>query len=776
MLAGAIGVIAYAFMTTGSRGGLVAAAIAAASALIIMRGSRLRLAGVIAIALIAVGAAITSASDSSIERLREFDTRGSGRVDLWSVAWRMSADHPWAGVGFGNFPVDAPDYISSPGQLQQVEFIVETPTEVHNAYLGLVAENGVIGLALFAVIAIGLVRITLRAAARLEQQGDRDLTMLARAIAVAQIGGLATLSSPKPRQSPALDPARARTGASEPSPTASARGPQDELRAREAARVRRSRPSLPARAPRSPATFARCADTRWSSRRSRWPASAARPCRLLTVRTASYSRRSRRSWSRHFPTPIRRSSPAPAQGGRRSGAGGRNGGEGDRGAGLGGARGATIGGVNAAFVEGAVAVTADPDANVLNVTAKTAEPAAVGRGGRRVRPCGAQIRAEELRPLVRGRSSRPSGTLRWKPTRRSPGPFRISSRRCDRSATAATRRSRSLSPRRSRTPARARETGSPSRWRWWRGSRWGRWSSAADRAARGSPGPRRVRRARGVPAAGTVADPDPGEGRRDPDAMLDLPPRRRRRGTAARAPRASRGHATDRDGALRRRGARLAWRRRRDRERRPRRRPDIDRDRPRAGGREDGRERSAGRPRPLRADPVAPGGEPAPGRAGRGRRPAVDSGRGGGHGLGGSGISVLAAPDGSGEVARLDGTRAGPAPARRRARPLRLGDPRHLAARREPRSADRAGRVRPGCGQLAPGPHARAGAGDRPRSTRGVRTWPDRPGVRSSAAASFECAASRTGFRRRGRALGRGIAAGERPRPPRSRRRFDSSW
>jgi O-antigen ligase len=192
-LCGAVVLIGAAILTTGSRGGIVAALVAGLAALIVMRGSRLRL-GMI-IAGLAVGGMlwVTAASDSSVERLREFDTGGSGRIDLWSVAWRMSTDHPVIGVGFGNYPVEAPDYISRPGQLERVEFIVETPKEVHNAYLGLVAETGVIGLALFLIIIAGLVRITLDAARRFEQRGDHDLTTIARTIAIAQIAGLAAL-------------------------------------------------------------------------------------------------------------------------------------------------------------------------------------------------------------------------------------------------------------------------------------------------------------------------------------------------------------------------------------------------------------------------------------------------------------------------------------------------------------------------------------------------------------------------------------------------------
>ena len=179
-----------AIFATGSRGGLIAGVVMIAAAFALMRRQRLRV-GVIVVVGLAVGAVWVSSSDSTLSRLRDFNTSGTGRVDLWTVALRMWEDHPIAGVGFMNFPTVSRDYVLQPGQIG-TEFIINDPKETHNAYLGKLAENGVVGLALFLAVAIALIRATWQAVRRLEEAGELDAT-LTRAIGIAQIGALAAL-------------------------------------------------------------------------------------------------------------------------------------------------------------------------------------------------------------------------------------------------------------------------------------------------------------------------------------------------------------------------------------------------------------------------------------------------------------------------------------------------------------------------------------------------------------------------------------------------------
>jgi O-antigen ligase len=187
----ALGVVALAIFATGSRGGLVAAVLMVVAALVLTRRRRINLGAIIAVAL-AVGTLWIGSSDRSLSRLREFDTSGSGRADLWNVALRMWEDHPVLGVGYLNFAVESPRYLLQPGQIS-AEFVIDQPKETHNAYLGLLAETGVIGLALFVALVISLMRATWLAARRLEEAGDTRYATLGRAVLIAQIGSLVAL-------------------------------------------------------------------------------------------------------------------------------------------------------------------------------------------------------------------------------------------------------------------------------------------------------------------------------------------------------------------------------------------------------------------------------------------------------------------------------------------------------------------------------------------------------------------------------------------------------
>jgi O-antigen ligase len=188
-LVAAIVFLAVAFVSTGSRGGFVAALVTAVAALIVMRGRRVY---VVAALLVAVGVAVPalSASPETWQRLTDYDDGGTGRVDLWTVAARMAEDHPVAGVGFNNFRVAAADYVREPGALERVDFLVERPHFVHNTYLQLLAENGVIGLALFVVFVVGCTRAAWLAAKRFEARGERAMGTLARTVVVALIAML----------------------------------------------------------------------------------------------------------------------------------------------------------------------------------------------------------------------------------------------------------------------------------------------------------------------------------------------------------------------------------------------------------------------------------------------------------------------------------------------------------------------------------------------------------------------------------------------------------
>ncbi len=85
------------------------------------------------------------------ERVTKIDG-GTGRTDVWTVGWRMVEDHPVRGIGNGNFANTSVHYLLQPGSIVRDDFIVDTPKVAHNSYLEVLAELGVVGLVLFAIV------------------------------------------------------------------------------------------------------------------------------------------------------------------------------------------------------------------------------------------------------------------------------------------------------------------------------------------------------------------------------------------------------------------------------------------------------------------------------------------------------------------------------------------------------------------------------------------------------------------------------------------------
>lgn len=189
----AVPLCAIAVFLAGSRGGLVALAVALAAFIVVSPRWRGRL---IVVALVVVVAGIGfyrfAASEDLRARVSSIDN-GSGRVDLWTVGWRMVEENPIGGVGAGNFSIAAVQYVLQPGSIEQEEYFVGTRSQkvVHNTYLEVWAETGIVGLLLFlGVIGFSLVSM-LRAARAFERQRDVQMEILARALFVALAAFLA---------------------------------------------------------------------------------------------------------------------------------------------------------------------------------------------------------------------------------------------------------------------------------------------------------------------------------------------------------------------------------------------------------------------------------------------------------------------------------------------------------------------------------------------------------------------------------------------------------
>lgn len=186
----AVPLLALALASTQSRGGMVASVVCILAALVIARERRGQV-------LLAIGGAVAVAgfalatTPGALERVTNLDNGGNGRTELWEIAWKMSGDNPVGGVGLNQFREESMEYVREPGNLEFVELIVESPHIVHNAYLQMLAEGGIVGLLLFlAVIGLSL-SASIRALRLARGAGRHDMTALAQGILVAQIGILA---------------------------------------------------------------------------------------------------------------------------------------------------------------------------------------------------------------------------------------------------------------------------------------------------------------------------------------------------------------------------------------------------------------------------------------------------------------------------------------------------------------------------------------------------------------------------------------------------------
>ena len=188
---GAAGLCAAGVFLTGSRGGLIALAVGLAAFIVV--GSRWRgrlVVLMLALTLAGVGYYRYVASPDLRGHVSSIGS-GSGRVDLWTVGWRMVEDQPVHGVGIGNFPVSSVHYLLQPGADVRGKYIVGTPKVGHNTYLQMWAEAGLVGLMLFLLIVGFCLQSTLKAARLFVRQRDLPMEMLARALFVALAGFLA---------------------------------------------------------------------------------------------------------------------------------------------------------------------------------------------------------------------------------------------------------------------------------------------------------------------------------------------------------------------------------------------------------------------------------------------------------------------------------------------------------------------------------------------------------------------------------------------------------
>jgi O-antigen ligase len=105
----------------------------------------------IGLAVLAIGLAAAIGLDSVLERFLRVDNDFvSGRWPIWRGAFGMFAAHPLIGNGWGTFQSLLPAYRVEPNGFYY--------THAHNDYLEILAEGGIVGFAIAAVLLVMFAR------------------------------------------------------------------------------------------------------------------------------------------------------------------------------------------------------------------------------------------------------------------------------------------------------------------------------------------------------------------------------------------------------------------------------------------------------------------------------------------------------------------------------------------------------------------------------------------------------------------------------------------
>ncbi len=176
-----------AFVLTQSRGGIVGLAVALLAGVVFAGRLRPRLV-VLLLVLVAVGLAYYLAYKPA----HVFETGGlsatsSGRVDEWHLAFRVFSGHPIGGVALGNYQAVESSYTTQTLNLSVITYIVTFQQVVHNTYLQMAAELGLVGLSVFLAILFIPLRLAAQALAKVGR-GIEEVEFHARGLLAGAIG------------------------------------------------------------------------------------------------------------------------------------------------------------------------------------------------------------------------------------------------------------------------------------------------------------------------------------------------------------------------------------------------------------------------------------------------------------------------------------------------------------------------------------------------------------------------------------------------------------
>ncbi len=182
-----------ALLFTMTRGAWIALFAGIATAAFVLKSRVLVLAGAIAVAVLAAftflyandqGRTIAVTSMATSEPDRNVGTR----LVLWDVAWEMFREHPFTGVGMGDFSTEA--------QARLAGRSVRTTVDAHNVFLHVLATRGLVGFLPLVAYFVVLVRLLWRILRRAEMDSlARHYAAGALAVTAAVLVGSLTENS-----------------------------------------------------------------------------------------------------------------------------------------------------------------------------------------------------------------------------------------------------------------------------------------------------------------------------------------------------------------------------------------------------------------------------------------------------------------------------------------------------------------------------------------------------------------------------------------------------
>jgi O-antigen ligase len=184
-----VGVILfYGFVQTDSQAGIVALFAALTAACAFAGRMRIPVVAVTAVFLLSGVVYYTFyTAPVALETITSQDNVGNRR-SLWAVADRTIRDHPINGVGAGNWVLAASSYSGTDLDLPRADLIGKPGQLVHNSYLQVTAELGLVGLTLFLAVIVGALLSIVRAVRIFRLLGEWELEMLGRALLIGLIG------------------------------------------------------------------------------------------------------------------------------------------------------------------------------------------------------------------------------------------------------------------------------------------------------------------------------------------------------------------------------------------------------------------------------------------------------------------------------------------------------------------------------------------------------------------------------------------------------------